>query len=98
MNNDLEIISLINSNMSNTVTKKNMETTRKSQYNKDQDSSLYSEMMITKRVPVHISNIGDNTIDMLQKVISRDIEGKCIVEGYIKPNTVKNYYIFKWYG
>ena len=75
--------------MSNTVTKKNMETTRKSQYNKDQDSSLYSEMMITKRVPVHISNIGDNTIDMLQKVISRDIEGKCIVEGYIKPNTVK---------
>ena len=75
--------------MSNTVTKKNMETTRKTQYNKDQDSSLYSEMMITKRVPVHISNIGDNTIDMLQKVISRDIEGKCIVEGYIKPNTVK---------
>jgi DNA-directed RNA polymerase subunit E'/Rpb7 len=75
--------------MSNTVIKKKMENTRKPQYNKGQDSGLYSEMMITKKVPVHISNIGDNTIDMLQKVISRDIEGKCIVEGYIKPNTVK---------
>jgi len=91
LNNDLEIISLINSKMSNTVTTKSrVNYKKKSQYNtKIQDNELYTEMMITKKIPVHISNIGNNIKETLETVVAREIEGKCIVEGYIKSGTVE---------
>ena len=63
---------------------------RKSQYNtKMQKNEIYSQMMITRTTPVHISNIGNNIKETLEKVIASEIEGKCIVEGYIKPTTVE---------
>ena len=91
MNNDLEIISLINSKMSTTVINKDkMNYKKKSQYNtKLQNNEIYSQMMITRTTPVHISNIGNNIKETLERVIANEIEGKCIVEGYIKPNTVE---------
>ena len=95
MNNNLEIISLINSKMSTSTTLVNTGTgkvnyKRKSQYNtKMQKNEIYSQMMITRTTPVHISNIGNNIKETLEKVIASEIEGKCIVEGYIKPTTVE---------
>lgn len=72
--------------MSNTSINKSRFTKKQSQYNKQ--DSLYNKILISKSVQVHISNVGNNIKETLEKIISSEIEGKCIVEGYIKPNTV----------
>uniref|UniRef100_A0A6C0LHV8 S1 motif domain-containing protein n=1 Tax=viral metagenome TaxID=1070528 RepID=A0A6C0LHV8_9ZZZZ len=50
---------------------------------------IFSAAMITKRVPLSIVHIGDNIKQALEKKISFEIEGKCIVEGYVKPGSCR---------
>lgn len=50
---------------------------------------IYMLNMITRKVVIPMEKLGNNIKPLLEKVISSQIEGKCIVEGYIKPNTVK---------
>jgi DNA-directed RNA polymerase subunit E'/Rpb7 len=45
--------------------------------------------MITKNISVNINNIGNSIKATLEKAIALQTEGKCIVEGYVKPNTVE---------
>ena len=66
----------------------NKPTFIKPTFNKSSVQGLYNQILITQTVPVHINNIGDNIKETLEKAISSKIEGKCIVDGYIKPNTV----------
>lgn len=73
--------------MSNTSLNKSRFTKKQSQYNRSQDI-LYNKILISKSISVHISNVGNNIKETLEKIISSDIEGKCIVEGYIKRNSV----------
>lgn len=87
MNKNLEIIILINIKMSNTSVNKSRFTKKQVQSSKSQDI-LYNKILISKSISLHISNVGNNIKETLEKVISSEIEGKCIVEGYIKPNTV----------
>ena len=50
---------------------------------------IYSKMLITRRIPLNIINIGANIKQTLEKVIASEIEGKCIVEGFVKPLSTK---------
>ena len=50
---------------------------------------IFMPSMITKRISLPMSYIGSNIKPVLEKIISTQIEGKCIVEGYIKPGSVK---------
>ena len=50
---------------------------------------IYSTTLITRRIPVSIVNVGSNIKQTLEKVISLQIEGKCIVDGYVKSNSTK---------
>jgi DNA-directed RNA polymerase subunit E'/Rpb7 len=50
---------------------------------------LYNQILITKTVTLNIMNIGNNIKETLEKAISNQIEGKCIVEGYVQPNTTE---------
>ena len=68
--------------------KSNKPTFIKPTFNKSSVQGLYNQILITQTVPVHINNIGDNIKETLEKTIASKIEGKCIVDGYIKPNTV----------
>tara|TARA_B100000902_G_C27288525_1_gene905781 strand:- start:1313 stop:1909 length:597 start_codon:yes stop_codon:yes gene_type:complete len=52
-------------------------------------AGIYSNMLITRKVPVSINNVGFGIKETLEKIISSTIEGKCIVEGFIKPNSTK---------
>ena len=52
-------------------------------------SSLFSNSLITKKVHVNIQNIGNNIKNTLEKMVASEIEGKCIVEGYVKPGSTK---------
>ena len=63
-------------------------TMNKPSFNKTSVQGLYNQILITQTVPVHINNIGDNIKETLEKTISSKIEGKCIVDGFIKPKTI----------
>ena len=51
--------------------------------------NIFMPSMITKRISLSMSYIGSNIKPILEKIISTQIEGKCIVEGYIKPGSIK---------
>jgi hypothetical protein len=50
---------------------------------------IYNSAIITKQVVVSITNVGDNIKNTLEDKIKNDIEGLCIVEGFVKPNSTK---------
>ena len=53
------------------------------------DNELYSKTLFSREVCVSITNIGRNMKETLERIISSDIEGKCIVQGYVKPGSIK---------
>ena len=50
---------------------------------------IYTPMMITQRVSIPMTNVGDNIKQTLERVVANNIEGKCIVEGFIKPGSTR---------
>ena len=52
-------------------------------------SSIYSRCLITKKITLDIKYVGKNLKETLEKYISSNYEGKCVVEGYIKPGSTK---------
>jgi len=60
--------------------------------NKHEDKNkvygVYVSSVLTTKVGLHITEVGKNLKESLQNVISQKVEGKCIVEGYIKPDSV----------
>jgi DNA-directed RNA polymerase subunit E'/Rpb7 len=52
-------------------------------------NNIYNTSLITRNVSLDISTIGNNIKETIKKVIAMQIEGKCIVNGYIKPNSVE---------
>jgi DNA-directed RNA polymerase subunit E'/Rpb7 len=52
-------------------------------------SSIYSRAIINRNVTLPITVIGKNLKQVIEENISFHYEGKCIVEGFIKPNSTK---------
>lgn len=50
--------------------------------------TIYHKTLIAKKVSVNIVNIGANLDETLRILVASQIEGKCIIEGYVKPNSV----------
>ena len=48
----------------------------------------YNRVLISRKLMVNIINVGSNIKQILEKILSKDIEGKCINEGFIKPNSI----------
>ena len=71
-----------------------MTTIQKSKYSKfvneseARDDTIYSKSLITHRVILKIVHIGNNIKQTLEKSIAAQMEGKCIIDGYVKPNSV----------
>ena len=68
----------------------NSKTTQ--QKNKKKDArlqSIYSRCLITRNVVLPITTIGKNITETIEENIKNSFEGKCVVEGYIKPNSSK---------
>jgi DNA-directed RNA polymerase subunit E'/Rpb7 len=51
--------------------------------------SIYSRCLLTNKVLLPINCIGKNLDQVIEEYIKRNFEGKCVVEGYIKPNSSK---------
>lgn len=48
---------------------------------------IYSKSLITRSITLSINSIGKNIKQTIEKEISKQIEGKCIVEGFVRPNS-----------
>lgn len=62
--------------------------TRKKREKKSSQTSIYSKILTTKTVHLDIKYIGTNLIQTLEQNIAEEVEGKCSVEGLIKPNSI----------
>ena len=70
--------------MKNTTEKKNVQ--RK---NLSNISNVYNKSLLTKQIYLPFTLVSKNIKEILEKMISNEIEGKCIVEGFIKPKSIK---------
>lgn len=52
-------------------------------------SSIYSRCLITRNILLPLTAIGKNIQQTIEKNIAFNYEGKCLVEGFIKPNSSK---------
>lgn len=58
--------------------------------NKQQEiKTVYSPCQITKNIVLPITAIGKNLLQTLENTITKIVGGKCIVEGYVKPGSIR---------
>lgn len=50
---------------------------------------IYFPSMLSRRVTIPMKNVGEGVVTVIEKIIKTKYEGKCIQEGYIKPNSSK---------
>jgi len=53
------------------------------------DNKLYTNIIITRKVNIPMINIGSNLKLNMLKLIENQIAGKCIMEGFVKPNSIE---------
>lgn len=70
-----------------TKQQKNPKETKMKKSKKELD--IFMPSMITKRVSLPMSSVGSNIKPLLEQLVASQVEGKCIVEGYIKPGSTK---------
>ncbi len=51
--------------------------------------TIYSRGLLTRSIILPITAIGRNIKETIEENIKANFEGKCVVEGYIKPNSSK---------
>jgi DNA-directed RNA polymerase subunit E'/Rpb7 len=51
--------------------------------------TIYSRCLLTRKIVLSINYIGKNLDDVIEEYIRSNFEGKCLVEGYVKPNSSK---------
>jgi len=68
-----------------------MEALAKPRYKKKQqiENNIYTRSLITRSISIPIFSVGKNIQETIEKFVSLNYEGKCVVEGFIKPNSCK---------
>jgi DNA-directed RNA polymerase subunit E'/Rpb7 len=66
-----------------------MELNKYNKRRKEKIISIYSRGLLTRNISLPLSNIGMNISGTIETFIKFNYEGKCMVEGYIKPDSVK---------
>lgn len=69
------------------LVQKTTPITKKRKDNKLQ--SIYSRCLLTRKIVLPINVIGKNIDEVIEEYIRNHFEGKCVVEGYVKPNSCK---------
>ena len=62
---------------------------RERQTRRDLQKGYYSPAILSKRLKIEFSLVGKNIKETLEQIISHKIEGKCIEEGFVRPNSIK---------
>jgi DNA-directed RNA polymerase subunit E'/Rpb7 len=66
-----------------------MDSTLKPKYRQKETKNVYSACQITKNIILPITAIGKNIQQTIENTIARMVEGKCIVEGFVKNDSIK---------
>jgi len=68
-----------------------MEATKLPQKMKrrEKTETIYSRGLITRNIVLPITTIGKNIAETIENNIKANFESKCIVEGFIKPNSTR---------
>ena len=69
-----------------------MESQKQKKSSKKKDGkldSIYSKCLITKSITLDMKHIGKQLKSVIEKKIKSSIEGVCIVEGFVKNDSVK---------
>jgi len=56
---------------------------------KERQIGIYNNTIISRSLLLNIVNVGSNIKETLEKKISNLIEGKCIIEGYVKSDSTR---------
>ena len=66
-------------------------TSRPTQFKKRKDKlqTIYSRCLLTRKIVLPITFVGKNLDDVIESHIQNNFEGKCVVEGFVKPNSSK---------
>lgn len=62
------------------------------QFKKRKDTKLqniYSRCLLTRKIVLPITFIGKNLDEVIEEYVHNNFEGKCVVEGFVKPNSCK---------
>jgi DNA-directed RNA polymerase subunit E'/Rpb7 len=65
------------------------QTTKMRNVEKSKVYGVYIKSLLTQKVIISMNEVGKNIKQNLEKKITSKIEGRCIKEGFIKPNSVK---------
>lgn len=68
-----------------------MDAVAKPRYKKRQyvENNIYTRSLITRSIIIPIINVGKNIQETIEKFVSLNYEGKCVAEGFIKPESCK---------
>ena len=50
---------------------------------------IYAQNVLTKQISLSFGNVGNNVAELLSQKLSEEFEGKCIIEGYVKPHSIR---------
>lgn len=64
----------------------NTQATRKDTRIK-KEIGVYMNSLLSRKIQIPFNKVGKNIKEVLQNKIKRDIEGKCTIEGFIKPGS-----------
>ena len=53
------------------------------------DIGVYMNSLLSRKIHIPFKKVGKNIKELLQNKIKRDIEGKCTIEGFIKPDSTR---------
>ena len=66
-----------------------MQSTIKRDVKRKKDLGVYMTNLLTRNIHLNFNSVGKNIKETLEKKIKKEIEGKCSIEGFIKPNSTK---------
>lgn len=61
----------------------------KSKVQKKRGLGIYMQNILSRKVQLPFNKVGSNLTENIITSLSRQLDGKCVQEGYIKPNTIR---------
>ena len=63
------------------------EAPKRERRRRPRQQGIYSKVLITRSIPLGITTVGKGIKETLEAAIAGTIEGRCVVEGYVKPRS-----------
>ena len=59
----------------------------KSRRRKPKPMGIYTPALITRRIALQMVHVGSNLRQTLERIVGSEVESRCIVEGFVKPES-----------